>query len=124
LGGIAYNDFSYENTSDDQGGFKYSGSPWLANWWLSYQFDNGLKGLHIGFGGNYASKNDIQKSAATGEFYLPAYTVLNASVGYDIKKFGIALKADNLNNEHYWQGYTTYNPQMLRQFIGSVSYKF
>jgi iron complex outermembrane receptor protein len=124
FGGVSYNDFSYENTSDDQAGYKYSGSPWLANWWLSYQFDNMLKGLHIGFGGNYASKNDLQKSEATGEFYLPAYTVLNAAIGYDIKKFGLALKVDNLGNEHYWQGYTTYNPQMLRQFVASVSYKF
>ncbi|HVZ97181.1 MAG TPA: TonB-dependent receptor [Chitinophagaceae bacterium] len=124
LGGIAYNDFSYENTSDDIEGFRYSGAPWLANWWLSYQFDNALKGFHIGFGGNYAGKNDIQNSPAYGEFYLPAYTVLNASVGYDAKKYSIAVKVDNLNNEHYWQGYTTYNPQMLRQFVGSVSYKF
>lgn len=123
FGGVAYNDFSYENTSDDQAGFEYSGSPWLANWWLSYRFDNVLKGFHIGFGGNYASKNDIQNSPTEGEFYLPAYTVLNASVGYDMKKIGIALKVDNLNNEHYWQGYTTYNPQMLRQLVGSVSYK-
>jgi iron complex outermembrane receptor protein len=124
LTGIAYNDFSYENTSDDQAGFRYSGSPWLANWWLSYRLDNALKGLHLGFGGNYASKNNIQDSPATGVFYLPAYTVLNASVGYDIRKFGIAVKADNLTNEHYWQGYTTYNPQMLRQFVASVTYKF
>lgn len=121
VAGIAYNDFSYENTSEDQAGFRYSGSPWLANWWMSYQF---LKGFRIGFGGNYASKNDIQNSPATGAFYLPAYTVLNASVGYDFRKFSLAMKVDNLGNEHYWQGYTTYNPQMLRQFVGSVSYKF
>lgn len=124
LGGIAYNDFSYENTSDDIGGFRYSGSPWLVNWWLSYRFGKALKGLHVGFGGNYASQNDIQNSPTDGRFYLPAYTVLNASVGYDIKKLGIAFRVDNLNNEHYWQGYTTYNPQMLRQFVGSVSYRF
>lgn len=124
FGGLAYNDFSYENTSEDIAGFRYSGSPWLANWWLSYQFDNSLKGLHFGFGGNYASKNDIQNSPTQGEFYLPSYTVLNASAGYDFKKVGLALKVDNLTNKHYWQGYTTYNPQMLRQFVGSVSYKF
>lgn len=124
LAGVSYNDFSYENISDDMGNYRYSGSPWLANCWLSYQFNNALKGLHIGFGGNYASKNIILNPPTGGDFYLPAYTVLNATAGYDFKKFGIAFKADNLNNEHYWQGYTTYNPQMLRQFIGSISYRF
>jgi len=124
LGGVAYHDFSYENTTDDNGGFRYSGSPWLLNWWLSYCFDNTLKGLHFGFGGNHASENKIQDSPSAGVFYLPAYTVLNAAIGYDIKKYSIALKVDNLNNEHYWNGYTTYNPQMLRQFVGSISYKF
>ncbi len=124
LGGLAYNDFSYENTSDDIAGFRYSGAPWLANWWLSYQFNSTLKGLHIGFGGNYAAKNYLQKSPTQGSFYLPAYTVLNASIGYDLKKISIAVKADNLSNKEYWQGYTTYNPQMLRQFAGTVSYRF
>lgn len=125
IAGLAYNDFDYQNTSADISGFRYSGAPWLANWWVSYQFSNELKGLHIGFGGNYASKNDIQRAGNNaGTFYLPSYTVLNATAGYDFKKLGIALKVDNLNNEHYWQGYTTYNPQMLRQFVGSLSYKF
>lgn len=124
LGGISYNDFSNENTSDDMGGFRYSGAPWLANWWLSYQFPDKLSGLRIGFGGNYASQNNIQDSPATGVFFLPSYTVLNASVAYTIQKFNIALKVDNLTNEHYWQGYTTYNPQMLCQFVGSISYRF
>lgn len=125
LAGLAYNNFDYENTSEDIAGYRYSGSPWLANWWLSYRFTNSIKGLHIGFGGNYASKNDIQRAGSNGgTFYLPAYTVLNASAGYDMKRFDIALKVDNLNNEHYWQGYTTYNPQQLRSVTGSVTFKF
>ncbi|MES1250381.1 MAG: TonB-dependent receptor, partial [Chitinophaga rupis] len=36
LGGVSYNDFSYENTSEDILGLRYSGAPWLANCWLSY----------------------------------------------------------------------------------------
>ncbi|HVY74056.1 MAG TPA: TonB-dependent receptor [Puia sp.] len=124
MGGLSYNDFSYENTSDDIAGFRYSGAPWLANWWLNYQFQQALKGFHIGFGGNYAGKNDIQNSPTAGVFYLPAYTVLNVAVGYDAKKYSVALKMDNLANKQYWQGYTTYNPQMLRQIVASVSYKF
>ncbi len=124
LAGGSYNHFNYENTSDDQGGLRYSGSPWLANWWLSYQFDNALKGFHIGFGGNYASDNKIADSEGTGTFTLPAYTVLNASIGYDMSKFSIAVKTDNLTSQKYWQGYTTYNPQMPAQIVGSISYRF
>lgn len=126
IGGLAYNDSKYENVSDDVNGRRhpYSGAPWLANWWLSYRFSNVVKGLHIGFGGNYASENKIANSKSSGVFTLPAYTVLNASAGYDIRQFGIALKVDNLSNKKYWQGYSTYNPQMLRQFVGSISYRF
>ncbi len=124
FGAVSYNNFGYENMSDDMGGYRYSGAPWLANWWLNYQFNNRLKGLHIGFGGNYASTNKLMDSKATGVFALPAYTVLNASVGYDAKNYSIAVKVDNITNEHYWQGYTTYNPQKLRQVVGSVSFKF
>lgn len=124
FGAVSYNNFGYENMSDDMGGYRYSGAPWLANWWLNYQFSNRLKGLHIGFGGNYASTNKLMDSKATGVFALPAYTVLNASVGYDAKNYSIAVKVDNITNEHYWQGYTTYNPQKLRQVVGSVSFKF
>lgn len=124
FGAVSYNNFGYENMSGDMGGYRYSGAPWLANWWLNYQFNNRLKGLHIGFGGNYASTNKLMDSKATGVFALPAYTVLNASVGYDAKNYSIAVKVDNITNEHYWQGYTTYNPQKLRQVVGSVSFKF
>jgi iron complex outermembrane receptor protein len=126
LAGLAYNDSKYENISDDVNGRRhpYSGAPWLANWWLSYHFTDVVKGLRIGFGGNYASDNKIADSKSSGTFTLPAYTVLNASAGYDFKQFTVALKVDNLNNKKYWQGYSTYNPQMLRQFVGSVSYRF
>lgn len=126
FGGIAYNDSKYKNISDDLDGYRtqYSGSPWLANWWLNYQFDHSLQGFNIGFGGNYANDNKLVDSKSSGTFIIPAYTVLNASIGYDRKHYRIAFKVDNLNNEHYWTGYSTYNPQMLRQFVGSIFYKF
>lgn len=127
FGGLSYNDSKYLNISDDLDGYRpnTAGSPWLANFWLSYRVQkNVLKGLHFGFGGNYANDNKIANSKSGGIFILPEYTVLNASIGYDYKKYSIAVKADNLTNKHYWQGFTTYNPQMLRQIVGSISYKF
>jgi len=59
-----------------------------------------------------------------GTFYLPSYTVLNASIFYDQPRFRVALKMDNITDKHYWIGYTTVNPQKPRSITGSVSFKF
>ncbi|MGY0037811.1 TonB-dependent siderophore receptor [Pedobacter sp. NJ-S-72] len=128
LTGFAYNENHFVNT-DASAGIEgrrdgASMSPYSANLWLSYKFPSGnLKGLGIGFGGNYASDNRIVNTT-TSVFTLPAYTVLNASVFYDHPKFRIGAKVDNLTNKQYWIGYTTMNAQKLRSVVGSVSYKF
>lgn len=127
VAGFSYNDSKLTNASADVDGRRptTASSPVLANLWLSYRLNtNGLRGLGFGFGGNYASDNKIQNSVSLGEFILPAYTVLNASAFYDRRKFRIAAKVDNLTNQHYWIGYTTMNPQKLRSFVGSLTYKF
>ena len=100
-------------------------SPTTANGWISYTFPAGkLKGLGAGFGGNYASDNKILNSVAYGEFILPAYTVLNATIFYNHPKVRLGLKLDNLTNKHYWIGYGTMNPQKLRSVTGSIAFKF
>lgn len=117
VGGLAYND-----TVDETSGLRptTAGSFWNANFNLAYQFVDGkVKGLGFGLGGNYASDNNV-----TGDFILPKYFVLNANAFYDTKKFRIGVKVDNFTNEHYWTGYTTANPQMLANFLGTVAYKF
>lgn len=127
VAGFAYNDSKLTNADADVNGRRptTASSPVLANLWLSYRFNTDkLRGLGFGFGGNYASDNKIQNSISQGEFVLPAYTVLNASVFYDQRKFRIAVKVDNLTDQHYWIGYTTMNAQKLRSFVGSVAYKF
>ena len=91
---------------------------------MSYRQPEGaLKGLGLGFGGNYASDNKIQNTT-TNVFILPNYTVLNASIFYDQPHYRISAKVDNLTDKHYWIGYTTMNAQKLRSIIGSVAYKF
>jgi iron complex outermembrane receptor protein len=126
VGGFAYNFSKFLNASEDVNGRRpnTASSPYLANAWVSYRQPEGtLKGLGVGFGGNYASDNRIQNTA-TNVFTLPNYTVLNASAFYDQPHYRIALKVDNLTDKHYWIGYTTMTPQKLRSIIGSVSYKF
>ncbi|MFD2571756.1 TonB-dependent receptor domain-containing protein [Spirosoma soli] len=127
VAGFSYNDSKLVRATPDVEGRRptTASSPYLANLWLSYRLPDYLvKGLGFGVGGNYASDNKILNSISQGEFILPAYTVLNASAFYDRKKFRIAAKIDNFTNQRYWIGYTTANPQKLRSFVGSVSYKF
>jgi iron complex outermembrane receptor protein len=128
--GFAYNDSKYENANDNINGLRpgTAGSPYLFNLWASYRLpDHMIKGLGLGFGGNYASDNKIINSRAAnqGVFILPAYTILNASAFWDYDKhIRIAVKADNFTNKQYYIGYGTINPQQLRSFVGTISYKF
>lgn len=128
IAGVAYNDSKLEKASDlNVEGMRpgTAGSPWVANWWISYRLQSPkLKGLGAGFGGNYASDNKIINSKDIGVFILPEYTVLNASVFYDQPKFRLSVKMDNLTNQKYWVGYTTVNPQKLRNFGASIAFRF
>jgi iron complex outermembrane receptor protein len=127
VGGFAYN-YSVLLTEDQNVNGRRpndASSPYLANAWVSYRQPEGpLRGLGVGFGGNYASDNKIVNSVALGVFTLPSYTVLNASIFYDQPKYRLSAKVDNLTDQHYWVGYTTMNPQKLRSIVGSVAYKF
>lgn len=97
----------------------------MANAWISYRFDQGaVKGFGLGFGGNYASENKILNRQTTGVFTLPAYTVLNASVFYNVKSWNLSLKMDNLTNKEYYKGWSTLEAQRPRAFIASLALKF
>ncbi|MFF5384164.1 TonB-dependent receptor domain-containing protein [Pedobacter suwonensis] len=127
IAGFAYNDNRLQNASPDVEGRRdaYSAAPYSANLWISYKLAAGaLKGFGLGAGGNYASDNKIVNSVSQGVFILPAYEVFNASVFYDHPRFRIGAKVDNFTNQKYWTGYSTMNPQDLRTFTGSVTYKF
>lgn len=127
LAGFSYNDSKYTKADSDVINLRpaTASSPYQANWWISYHLPAGkLKGLGIGFGGNYASDNKVVNSRSQGIFILPAYTVLNASVSYEISKFRFAVKSDNLTNKHYWNGYESVNPQRLRSVVASVAVRF
>lgn len=127
VAGFAYNDSKLTRTIPDDEGRRpgTASSPYLANLWVSYRLTNGrVQGLGIGAGGNYASDNKVINSVRQGVFILPSYTVLNATLFYDQPKYRIGVKVDNLTNEHYWIGFGSLNPQKVRSFVGSVSYKF
>lgn len=128
IAGYSYNDSKL--TESDQTDFlgrrpESAGPQNMANLWASYQFTEGnLEGFGLGFGGNYAGENMIFNRELAGVFTLDSYTVLNASVFYNVDKFAINLKLNNLNNEEYYTGWSTINPQMPRNFAASLTYKF
>jgi iron complex outermembrane receptor protein len=127
LAGFSYNDSKYTKADADVEGRRpgTASSPYQANLWLSYRLPQEIvRGLGFGFGGNYASDNEVINSASQGVFTLPAYTILNASAFLDRPKYRIGLAVNNLTNKEYWIGYTTVNPQMLRQVTGSITFKF
>jgi iron complex outermembrane recepter protein len=127
VAGFSYNDSKMEKADADVEGRRpeTAMSPYTANFWISYRLQDGaLKGVGVGFGGNYASDNKIMNSVSYGEFILPEYTVLNASAFYEHPKFRLGLKVDNMTNKQYWIGYTTMNPQKLRSVNASISFKF
>jgi iron complex outermembrane receptor protein len=127
VAGLGYNDSKYKKADTDVEDMRPStaGSPWVANWWVSYRLQcPELKGLGAGFGGNYASDNTVMNNRSQGTFILPEYTVLNATVFYDQPKFRISVKMDNLTNQKYWIGYSSIIPQKLRNFGASLAFKF
>ncbi|ACU59612.1 TonB-dependent receptor [Chitinophaga pinensis] len=97
----------------------------LANAWISYAFTKGaVKGLGLGFGGNYASDNNVTNGLTTGLFTLPSYTILNASVFYNAKSYRLGVKLDNVSNKEYFSGWTTLEKQMPRRLSVNATFRF
>lgn len=124
--GYAYNDSKLEKTNPATDGLRpiSAGPAHTVNLWASYRLQYGkLKGLGLGFGGNYASENLVILST-TSRYALPAYTVLGVSASYDQPHYRISCKVDNVTNEKYWVGWSTTIPQMPMRFSASVALKF
>lgn len=127
IAGYSYNES--ELTKSDQLSFlgrrpESAGPQHLANLWASYSFPVGkLNGFGFGFGGNYASENMIF-NRNVGVFTLPSYTILNASAFYNVEKFSVILKLNNITDEEYYNGWSTVNPQAPKNIAASFTYKF
>ncbi len=127
VAGYSYNDSKLTKSSPVDEGLRpvSAGPKSLANLWLNYIFTKpALKGIGLGFGGNYGSENKITNNTVTGAFTLPSYTVLNAALSYNAKTWRVGLKVDNLSNEKYYKGWTTVEMQMPRSILASLSMRF
>lgn len=126
VAGFSYNDSEFTEGDPDVLGLRpnTAGSPYTANIYASYRFpQNVVQGLGLGIGGNYASSNKVINSVSQGSLELSSYALLNASVFLDRTRYRFGLSGNNLTNKHYFTGYTTINPQRLRQFVLSATYK-
>ncbi|EOR95185.1 Ferrichrome-iron receptor [Arcticibacter svalbardensis MN12-7] len=125
--GYSYNDSKLTaGDADFEGKRPESAGPkHMVNLWTSYKFLKGdLNGIGVGFGGNYASENEIFNRTVGGTFTLPKYTLINASTFYEASSFRIALKLDNITNKDYYKGWSTISPQAARTFSANFTYNF
>lgn len=121
IAGFAQNENKYTKASETLTGKYVAASPkQTANLWMSYSITKGtLNGLGLGVGGNYVSDSWFE---TTNSFVLPSYTLLDASIYYDQYRYRIAVKGNNLLDEHYWN--STGMAQKPRNFLASIAYKF
>ena len=129
IAGYSYNNCEVTKDAIDSGYLglrpEDAGPYTLVNLWANYTMTSGkLEGFGIGFGGNYASGYNALNRSNIGSFGLPAYTVLNTALSYNNDKFNFTLKLNNIANEEYFSGWSTVTPQMLRNVIGGIAYKF
>jgi len=107
------------NEAGDIGNTFYNAPYHLANAWLSYGFaeKTSLKGLNLAIGLNHVGK----RSAYFGS--LPAYTVLDAVIGYRYKNYNLQVNANNLTNKVYAVagGYSDYIPGTPRNFLVTLA---
>ncbi|GAL76024.1 ferrichrome-iron receptor [Nonlabens ulvanivorans] len=102
-----------------------AGPETLYNLWANYEFQQGnLDGFGLGLGLNGASERFAINYASTGDFILPSYTIVNASVFYQADHYRVVLKLNNAFNKEYYKGWTTINPQMPRALLANISYRF
>jgi iron complex outermembrane receptor protein len=84
----------------------------------------GLKNFGIGIGGNYAGIYKVIDNSVVGEFDLPGYTLLNASLFYNAEHFRVSINGNNLTNTKYYIGYWSVNPQRPINYTASIAFKF
>ncbi|WP_227687117.1 TonB-dependent receptor [Spirosoma arboris] len=120
--GYAYNDNRIVKASDASiSGNKAANAPTnVFNGWLSYKFQGKvLKGLGLGFGGNYVDKNFL---TTANTYYLPAYTALNGTLFYEQPRWRFGLKLNNLGDQCYWDLYGS--PQAPRNLAANLTVRF
>ena len=118
LATYAYNDatITKSNTESEIGRQKPNAPLHQGSFWTKYSISRGkLAGLGFGLGANFVSDRlgSIVAVGATPQA-IPAYTLVNAALYYQVQKFKIQLNANNLGDKTHWVG----GYDRLRMFPG------
>lgn len=122
VAGYAYNDNRIIKADPAAGidGNKSANAPEnVANFWASYTLQQRAKGLGVGFGVNYVDK---MYRASNNVFFIPSYTLANATLFYNRQAWGIQVKANNIFNKIYWDNWG--NVQAPASYAASLSFRF
>lgn len=137
--GYAYLDAQYKNSpSYVEGSAPMNAPKHTANGWVQYTLDKTvLKGLSVGVGVYYVGERPVNEwsmsydghgtSVGKKPFDMPAYTTINAQLGYTYNKVTTRVFFNNIfdalgYNSYYRGGYI--NQIDPRNFSVAVSYKF
>lgn len=120
IAGYGFNENKFVKADVYEGKFETQAPQHIANFWLSYRLPfQVLKGVGLGFGGNYVSESYLNSS---NTYAIPAYHVTNATAFYQRDKWKLGLKLNNLSNAKYWD--SVGNPQFTRNFVATFSFRF
>ncbi|MGN6490695.1 MAG: TonB-dependent siderophore receptor [Agriterribacter sp.] len=120
VSGYGFNENKYIKAEVYEGKFATEAPQHILNYWISYRMPaTFLKGVGLGFGGNYVDKSYFNSS---NTYTIPAYHAINATAFYEKDKWRLGLKLNNLSNVYYWD--LIGNPQFSRNFVLSFSIKF
>ncbi|SDS36128.1 iron complex outermembrane recepter protein [Pseudomonas asplenii] len=141
LGSYTFTDIKYSksmvstlstpgNLIENQGNSPTQAPRHMASLWADYRFAGGvLDGLRLGGGVRYVG---YSWADAENTLKVPAYTLFDASMGYDLGKLGlkgvdVRLNANNLTNESYVASCASLSFCYLgeeRNVSATVSYQF
>lgn len=121
--GYGYNDSKYTKAEASIEGKRPFGVPkHVGNFWTSYRLQEGsLKGLGIGIGGNMQSEINFSDGS---DILVDGYKKFDASLFYEQAKYRIAIKLNNLTNQHYFLMNSWGQFQTPRQFLANFTFKF
>ncbi|BAP42584.1 TonB-dependent siderophore receptor [Pseudomonas sp. LJDD11] len=141
LGSYTFTDIEYSksmlstlstasNVIENKGNSPTQAPRQMASLWGDYRFNQGaLDGLRLGAGVRYVG---YSWADAENTLKVPAYTLFDASVGYDLGKVGlkgvdVRLNANNLSNESYVASCASLSYCYMgeeRNVVATVSYEF
>lgn len=118
--GYSYNENKIVRAEAYEGKLSTGAPQQMINYWISYRLPvQVIKGIGIGFGGNYVGESYFNSS---NTLVIPSSHVLNGTVFYDREQWRLAFKLNNITDVHYWD--PTGFPLATRNFVVNASFKF